>query len=307
MFPYDPCRFTRRVLVLIFGIIGIPWLVNLILKLKSGKITGNIEAFNMDIDQNIHSLDRIQIVLYTLLVLTQAYLLGAVLVTRWFLRKKGQRAPIYAGEQKDIPKGLVSFKVLMITFLVLLVPVGVQFALVKSEDESRGKILNVFFLVNSWFIYHLLIFFKSPVRKFVKRKMKAEKDEMDLKIRGWKIWWKKKRSISVETSQNLPAPVSARPRVYQTVSSSAGSLIGVQPSHVNLQARVDGRHIGSQSAVSGVAGNLGITSADIHLFSSQASNRDVNNVFYNSENESVNLPSARIYYVRPVVHQQDPN
>lgn len=111
----------------------------------------------------------------------------------------------------------------------------------------------------------------------------------------------------METSQNLPAPVSARPRVYQTVSSSAGSLIGVHPSHVNLQARVDGRPFGSQSAVSGVAGNLGITSADIHLFSSQASNRDVNNVFYNSENESVNLPPARIYYVRPVVHQQDQN
>jgi len=74
---------------------------------------------------------------------------------------------------------------------------------------------------------------------------------------------------------------------------------------VGLQARVDGRHIGS--AVSGVSGNLGITSADIHLFSSQASNGDVNNVFYNSENESVNLPPTKIYYVRPVVHQQDQN
>ena len=93
----------------------------------------------------------------------------------------------------------------------------------------------------------------------------------------------------MEPSQNLPTSVSAHPRVSPTVSSSATSCIGVHPSRVDLQ--VDGRHIGSQSAVAGMAGNLGITSADIHLFSSQASNRDVNNVFYNFENEIVNLES----------------
>ena len=95
----------------------------------------------------------------------------------------------------------------------------------------------------------------------------------------------------MEPSQNLPTSVSAHPRVSPTVSSSATSCIGVHPSRVDLQAGVDGRHIGSQSAVAGMAGNLGITSADIHLFSSQASNRDENNVFCNIENEIVNLES----------------
>ena len=93
----------------------------------------------------------------------------------------------------------------------------------------------------------------------------------------------------MEPSQNLPTSVSAHPRVSPTVSSSATSCNGVHLSRVGLQ--VDGRHIGSQSAVAGMAGNLEITSADIHLFSSQASNRDENNVFCNIENEIVNLES----------------
>ncbi|XP_023349308.1 uncharacterized protein LOC111718049 [Eurytemora carolleeae] len=64
MFPYDPTRFTRAALILILGVVGTPWTVNLALKLKAGEITGNIEAFAMDIKQDINKLDGIQLILY---------------------------------------------------------------------------------------------------------------------------------------------------------------------------------------------------------------------------------------------------
>ena len=37
MFPYDPTRFTRAALIVILGVVGTPWTVNLALKLKAGK------------------------------------------------------------------------------------------------------------------------------------------------------------------------------------------------------------------------------------------------------------------------------
>ena len=38
MFPFDSTRFTRAALIVILGVVGTPWTVNLALKLKTGKL-----------------------------------------------------------------------------------------------------------------------------------------------------------------------------------------------------------------------------------------------------------------------------